>query len=142
MQHLNAFHLNLKFTHDKCIVSISFLDVAVSNNGEEFETDLYCKPTECQQFLEFKPAHPINNKKLIVYSQGLRIKRLCSKKDTFEKHLESLRSWFGKCGYPKELVDNQIRRVLERKPKQLFESRTKTGTGVPLVVTYHPRFLK
>ena len=38
--------------------------------------------------------------------------------------------------YPK----NQIRRVLESKPEQLFESRTKTGIGVPLVVTYHPRF--
>ena len=75
-----------------------------------------------------------------MYSQGLRIKRLFSKKDKFEKHLESLRSWFGKRGYPKELVDNQIRRVLERKPEQLFESRTKTRTGAPLVVTDHPRF--
>ena len=70
-----------------------------------------------------------------MYSQGLRIKRLCSKKDAFEKHLESLCSWFGKCGYPKKLVDNQIRRVLERKPEQIFESRTKTGIGVPLLVT-------
>ena len=75
-----------------------------------------------------------------MYNQGLRIKRLCSKKDAFEKHLESLRSWFGKRGYPKKLVDNQIRRVLESKPEQLFESRIETGIGVPLVVTYHPRF--
>ena len=75
-----------------------------------------------------------------MYSQGLHIKRLCSKKNTFEKHLESFRSSFGKLGYLKELVDNQIRRVLARKPEQLFASRTKTGTGVPLVATYHPRF--
>ena len=77
---------------------------------------------------------------MILYSQGLRIKKLCSKKDTFEKHLQSLPSWFGKHGYPKELVDNRIRRVLERKPEQLLESRTNTGTGVPLVVMYHPWF--
>ena len=57
-------------------------------------------------FLNLTQVHPIHNKKLIVYSQGLCIKRLCSEKDTFEKHLESLRSWFGKHGYPKELVDN------------------------------------
>ena len=75
-----------------------------------------------------------------MYSQGLRIKRLCFKKDRFEKHLKSLCSWFYKRRYPKELVDNQIRRVFERKPEQLFERSTKTGTGVPLVVTYHPRF--
>ena len=121
-------------------VSINFLDVTVSVNGEEFETDLYCKPNNCHQFLEFNSAHPIQNKKSIVYSQGLRIKRLCSKKDAFEKHLESFRSWFGQHGYLKKLVDNQIRRVLESKPEQLFESCTKTGIGVPLVVTYHPRF--
>ena len=30
--------------------------------------------------------------------------------------------------------------VLESKPEQLFEIRPKTGTGVLLVVTYHPRF--
>ena len=140
LQRLNAFHPNLKFTHEKSKVSITFLDVTVSINGEEFETDLYCKPTDCHQFLEFNSAHPIHNKKSIVYSKGLRIKRLCSKKDAFEKHLESLRSWFGKRGYTKKLVDNQIRRVLESKPEQLFESRIETGIGVPLVVTYHPRF--
>ena len=142
MQRLYAFHPNSKFTHDKSKVSINFLDVTVSINGEEFETDLYCKPTDCHRFLEFSSAHPIHNKKLIVYSQGVRTKRLCSKNDTFEKHLESLRSWFRKRAYPKKLVDNQIRRVLERKPEQLLENQTKAGTGVPLDVTYHPRLLK
>ena len=58
----------------------------------------------------------------------------------FEKHLESIRSWFGKRCYPKKLVDNQLRRVVENRPEQLPEHQTKHGTGVPLVVTYHPRF--
>ena len=78
--------------------------------------------------------------KPIVYSQGLRIRRLCCKKDTFEKHLKNLLSWFDKHGYPKQLVDNQIRRVLESKTEQLFEHHTQAGTGVTLVVMYHPRF--
>ena len=75
-------------------------------------------------------------------NQGLRIKRLCSKKDAFEKQLESLRSWFGKRGYPKKRIDNPISRVLESKPEQLFENRAKAGIGVPLVVTYYARFHK
>ena len=49
---------------------------------------------------------------------------------------------FGKLGYPKKLVDNQIRRVLESKAEQLFERPTKTGTSVPLAVKYHPQFHK
>ena len=47
LQRLNAFHPNLKFTHEKSKVSINFLDVTVSIKGEEFGTDLYCKPTDC-----------------------------------------------------------------------------------------------
>ena len=109
-------------------------------NGDKFEIDLYSRPTDCHQFLEFNSVHPIHIKKSIVYSQGLRSKILCSSSLAFEKHLESIRSWFRKRGYPKKLVDNQLRRVVENKPKQLPKHQTKHGTGVPLVVTYHPRF--
>ena len=84
LQRLNYFHPNLKFTHDKSKVSINFLDVTVRINGGEFQTYLYCKSTDCRQFLEFNSVHPIHNKKLILYSHAPRIKRLCSKKDAFE----------------------------------------------------------
>ena len=78
-------------------------------------------------------------KKLIVSSQGC-MKRLYSSSLAFEKHLESIRSCFGKRGYPKKLVDNQLRRVVENRHEKLFEHQTKHGTGAPLVVTYHHRF--
>ena len=136
----NTFHPNLKFTHEKSKTSVNFLDVVVRINGDKFETDLYSKATDCHQFLGFNWAHPIHIKKSIVYSQGLRIKRLCSSTLAFENHLESMRSWFGKRGYPKKLVDNQLRRVVENRPEQLPEQQKKQGTGVPLVLTYHPRF--
>ena len=71
---------------------------------------------------------------------GLRIKRLCSLSLAFEKHLQSIRSWFGKRGYPKKLVENQLRRPVENTLEQLLEHQTKHRTGVPLAVTYHPRF--
>ena len=92
LNRLNDFHPNLKFTHEKSKSSVSFLDVSVSIVDNKIETDLYCKPTDCHQFLHFNSAHPFHNKKSIVYSQGLRIKRLCSSPVAFEKHLEGLRS--------------------------------------------------
>ena len=140
LQCLNAFHPNLKFNHEKSKVPINFLDVTFNVNGAEFKTGLYCKLTDCHQLHEFNSAHLICNKKLIVYSQGLRIKRLCCKKDIFEKQLENLRSWFDKRGYLKRLIGNQFKMFLENKAEQLFERHIKTGTGVPLVVTYHPWF--
>ena len=57
--------------------SINFLDVVVRINGDKFETDLYSKPTDCHQFLEFNSAHPIHIKKSFIvkgYSQGFIVK--------------------------------------------------------------------
>ena len=90
LQRLSTFHPNLKFTHKKSKTSVKFLDVVVRINGDKFETDLYSKPTDCHQFLEFNLVHPIHIKKSIVYSQGLRIKKLSSSSLAFEKHLESI----------------------------------------------------
>ena len=49
-QRLKTFYPNLKFTHEKSMTSINFLDVTVRINGDKFETDLYSKPTDCHQF--------------------------------------------------------------------------------------------
>ena len=78
--------------------------------------------------------HLTHIKKSVVSSQGLRIKRLCSSSLALEKHLESIRSWFGKRGYPKKLVSNQLRRIVEDRLEQLPEHQTKHGTGVPILV--------
>ena len=56
------------------------------------------------------------------------------------KNTLSILSWIVKLVYPKKVVDNQLRRVVENRPEQLTENQTKHGTGVPLVITYHPRF--
>ena len=140
LNRLNDFHPNLKFTHEKSKSSVNFLDVSVSIVDNKIETDLYCKPTDCHQFLHFNSAHPFHNKKSIVYSQGLRIKRLCSSLVAFEKHLESLRSWFCKRGYPQKVVDEQLKKVSEITTHDLIGRSGKKETGVPLSVTYHPRF--
>ena len=142
LNRLNDFHPNLKFTHEKSKSSVNFLDVSVSIVDNKIETDLYCKPTDCHQFLHFNSAHPFHNKKSIVYSQGLRIKRLCSSPVAFEKQLESLRSWFCKRGYPQKVVDEQLKKVSEITMHDLMGRSGKKETGVPLIVTYYPRFHK
>ena len=93
LNHLN-FYPNLKFTLEKSKSSFNFLDVSVSIVDNKLETDLFCKPTDCHQFLHFNSAHPFHNKKSFVYCQGLLIKRLCSSPLTFQKHLENLKTWF------------------------------------------------
>ena len=109
LENLNNFHPNLKFTSEKSKKSVNVLDVTVSLIDQHLETDLYCKSTDCHQFLDFDSAHRIHIKKPNVYSQGLHTKRLRSSNVAFENHLESLKGWFQNKGYPKTLVDNQLK---------------------------------
>ena len=138
LKNLNEFHPNLRFTSEKSKTSVNFLDLTINLVDQELETNLYCKPTDCHQFLDFNSAHPIHIKKSIVYSQGLRIKRLCSSNLAFENHMENLRGWFRNRGYPKNLVDNQLKRVIET--SSISRCTRQRENGVPLVLTYHPRF--
>ena len=140
LNRLNNFHPNLKFTLEKSKPSVNFLDVSVSIVDNKLETDLFCKPADCHQFLHFNPDHPFHNKKPIVYSQGLRIERLFSSSLTFQKHLESLKTWFCNRGYPQKVVDAQIKRASEKSLDELFERPNRKETGAPFVMTYHPRF--
>ena len=81
-------------------------------------------------------AHPSHTKRSIVFSQNLRISRLCSYEENFIKHKANIRSWFLKREYPEKLISADIDKVkfsnIERK------SNSKTQKGIPLVVTYHP----
>ena len=73
--------------------------------------DLYCKKTDCHQYLDYDSCHPKHMKKFSVRSQGLQIKRLGSDSEDCEPHLKNLEKWFHDKGYPENSIDNQLKRV-------------------------------
>ena len=89
---LNVFHPNLKFIYEYSTDRINFLGVTVEKEIDKFVTDLYCKPTDCHQYFYYDSCNPDQMNKSSVYSQGLRIKRLCSDCHKLEKHLENLKN--------------------------------------------------
>ena len=115
LNRLINFHPNLRFTHQKSKFSDNFLDASVSivdNNLKQL--DLFCKPTACHQFPHFNSGHQFHNKKSVVFSQGFRIKKLCSSPLNFQKHFENLKTWFSNRGYPQKVADAQIKKVSEK----------------------------
>ena len=109
---LNEFNPSLKFKYST--QRINFLDVIVSKEGNEFVTDLYCKATDCHQYLHYDSCHPDHMKKSSVYSEGLRIKRLCSDSERLQQHLSSLKGWFCERGYHEDIAGKQLQRVKSR----------------------------
>ena len=75
-----------------------------------YVTDLHVKSTDRHQYLHFSSAYPNYTKRSIVFSQTLRISRLCSNESDFKRSKEKMRSWFVKREYPEQLVDPAIKK--------------------------------
>ena len=91
---LNNYNPHIKFTYVFNKEHVSFLDLKVSVCDGKLTKDLHVKPTDRHQYLHYTSAHPNHTKRSIVYSQTLRLSRICSYKNDFEKHLEQMKSWF------------------------------------------------
>ena len=80
-------------------------------------------------------------KRSIIFSQTLRLTRICSQKSDLNSLVKELKNWVSKRGYPARIISRQVNRALrseenvkERDGKHMKEK------GVPLVVTYNPNF--
>ena len=138
LEGLNKFHPNLKFTYEKSKEKINFLDVVIKIKEGRIITDLYCKPTDGHQYLHYDSCHADYIKRSIIFNQTLRLKRICSEKNDLNVHVEDLKIWFRKRGYPYYLIQEQVEKALRLTPSD--ENNSKKVNGVPLVVTYNPTF--
>ena len=132
---MNNFTPNLSFTHEASKNCIPFLDLKVKLIDGKLETDLYMKPTDCHQYLHYSSSHPEHTKHSIIYSQTLRVNRLCSLEKDFNYHKLNMKEWFIKRGYPESVIEKEMQKVHFSKQGQISKRAEK---GVPFVVTYHP----
>ena len=139
LERLNQFHPSIKFTSERSRETINFLDVNVKLEGNTFATDL-TKETDSHQFLHFASSHPLHMKKSSVYSQGLRIRRLCSADDTFLLRLSQLSEWFKERCYPQNIINNELAKVKNKLQEETLRPTEKSvkESGVPFVLTFHP----
>ena len=143
LERLNYFHPNLKFTHERSREEINFLDVTIRVNHGEFITSLYFKPTDGHQYLHFESCHPSHTKSSNIFSQNLRMGRICCKKIDLVANVRNLKYWFKERGYPEDMVNKETKKALESPPLGCSKTseRSVSGngeTGVALVVNYNP----
>ena len=139
---LNTFHPKIKFTAEYSKEAINFLDVNVRLVEGELMTDLFVKPTDTHQFLDPSSSHPYHCKKGIPYSQALRLNRICSDNESFDKRCNDLEGWLMERGYNGKMIRKQILRAREHSRKDLLE-REKAKTSEPRLtfnITYYPVF--
>ena len=104
-------HSTIKFTADWSKTSIHFLDVTISITEGVIETGLYVEPTDSHQYLLSTSCHPFYCKKGIPYSQGLRLNRIFSINDFFDKRCNHLEKYLLERGYSEKMVRKEILRA-------------------------------
>ena len=67
--------------------------------GGKVATDLYVKATDNHQYLHSSSCHPYHYKKVIPYSQALRLNRICSDPISFDRRCNDLEKWLIERGY-------------------------------------------
>ena len=140
MEDLNQAHPTIKFTTEWSRSSIPFLDTRVLLENGQLTTDLHVKPTDTHQYLAANSCHPRHCKDAILFSQALRMSRICSTNDDFKKRSLELKSHLLHRGYKPSFVQDQIDRASHIRREDALTPRTRTchNKRVPLVVTYYP----
>ena len=87
----NKFHPSLKFTQESSSKNVTFLDVDVKFLNGQIIIDLHMKATVCHQYLHYTSSHPHHTKRSIIYSQALRVSRIYSFEEDFERHRNQIK---------------------------------------------------
>ena len=75
------------------------------------KTDLYCKPTDKFQYLNFASCHPYHQKANLPYSLALRIRRSCSSMADFKHHCKELTVRLRRRSYKPGLIKTGLRKA-------------------------------
>ena len=104
----------------------------------KISTDQFVKSRDHHLFLHYTSSHPKHTKRSRVFSQALRISRICSCESDFVRHLGNMKSWFLERGYPSDLVESKAKKV-KFTPNVNNKNIGKSIKGIPFVFTYHPK---
>ena len=112
---MNTQHANIKFTLEwEKDESLSFLDCAVSRDGDEFVTSVFRKSTFSGVYIHFNSFLPSTYKYNIILALIHRCFELCSSWKNFRIEIVKLKDIFKKNGYPPSFINSCIKKYLKK----------------------------
>ena len=113
--YLNKQHKNIKFTSEiEENGLLSFLDIKISRENNKFVTSVYRKPTFSGVFTNFESFIPDIYKRGLIETLLHRSFRLCSNYENFHREIETLKSMLKRNSYPHNLVNQCIKKFLNK----------------------------
>ena len=145
IDHLNSRIPSIRFEANISESEINFLDVKVLLSNNTISTTLYTKETDTLSYLDYSSCHPTSCKKAILYSQFLRLRRICSDLDDFTVQSKLLGLSFHKANYPDHIIQDGFNRAYKMDRDSLLnktnrKSNSKGNDKLYLITDYHPSY--
>ena len=113
---LNTQHPNIKFTFEKQVnKQISFLDVLITNDGDQFYTSVFHKETAIGLFTNYLSFTPFSYKVGLVRTFLHPAFMISSSWFLFHEEVVKIKHYLEKNSYPLSFVDKQVKFFLENK---------------------------
>ena len=88
------------------------LNVVTEIKNGRLGTDICPKLVDSYQYLHYNSCHEEHIKKIIICSQTLRLRKICSERKDLKSHVEDLKGWFLRRCYPQQVAKEQVDRAL------------------------------
>ncbi|XP_060557357.1 uncharacterized protein LOC132717809 [Ruditapes philippinarum] len=124
LREINNLHPCIQFTMNKSETSMPFLDVLVMKSGTHITTDIYSKPTDTYNYLNFKSCHPKHTKLNIPFNLASRIITIVRGETLQEKRLSELTTRLKNQNYPDEIITYGISKAKLKGPIKTEENIT------------------
>ena len=122
VNYMNSKHKNIKFTFETTdSKNFSFLDVKTTRKNKQFVTSIFHKATFSEVFTNYDSFIFDTYKIGLVHKLLFQFFKICSSIESFHLEVELLRSIFECNNFPVNIIDQYIKKFLEKLyvPKQI-----------------------
>jgi len=117
---------------------LSFLGILIIKQGTNISSDIYFKPTDTNQYLNYRSWHPQHTKNSVPYF-ARRIWTIVSDPITKEQRLSELENHLVTRNYQRKIKDSGIQKANQIPKEALLKVQDKEQKDiVPYVSTFNP----
>lgn len=145
LEQLNNNDRNIVLTWDVSPEKINFLDLEISLDNSTFSTKTHFKGVDRNSYLPIESCHHKNWIFNIPKGQLMRIKRNCTKIETYFKQAEKIGERFMSKGYDRQFIKTQIAEVSKLDRNELIKEKIPQKNpveGIPLILDFNAQHRK
>ncbi|KAJ1126769.1 hypothetical protein NDU88_005175 [Pleurodeles waltl] len=137
---LNGANPFLTFTMNIGDNRLPFLDLLIYEHDGGLSTEVYYKPTDCNNLLQYQSFHPRALRDNLPVGQFLRLRRNCSSVGDYYKHADKLTIKLNTKDYPPHLIRRARKRARNNNRDQLLQPRASKPDleKIVCVTTFNP----